>query len=137
MNAPERILKTINHEEPDKVPAWESAFTNNTIAKFYKMKPGKGDYGISLISSINNVPAISITRAPRKGAKEKPHRPATKPMGAEKDAMDLYVELKGGTHKSRQSLCQNNQFCNWQGCQMVSIRETDWTKSNTYKSFVY
>ena len=35
MKAPERILKTINHEEPDKVPAFESAFTNNTIMKYY------------------------------------------------------------------------------------------------------
>lgn len=35
MNAPERVLKTINHEEPDHVPAFESAFTNNTIMEHY------------------------------------------------------------------------------------------------------
>jgi uroporphyrinogen decarboxylase len=35
LKAPERILKTISHEEPDKVPAFESAFTNNTIMKYY------------------------------------------------------------------------------------------------------
>lgn len=35
MNAPERVLKAINHEEPDRVPAFESAFTNNTIMKHY------------------------------------------------------------------------------------------------------
>ena len=35
MNAQERVLKAINHEEPDRVPAFESAFTNNTIMKHY------------------------------------------------------------------------------------------------------
>ncbi|MBD3214305.1 MAG: hypothetical protein GF311_16970 [Candidatus Lokiarchaeota archaeon] len=49
MNAEERVLKAINHEEPDKVPAWESAFTNNTITKHYGLKPDKGDYGLSLL----------------------------------------------------------------------------------------
>jgi uroporphyrinogen decarboxylase len=39
MNAPERVLKTINHEEPDRVPAFESAFTNNTIMKHYGFEP--------------------------------------------------------------------------------------------------
>jgi uroporphyrinogen decarboxylase len=39
MNAPERILKTIEHEEPDRVPAFESAFTNNTIMKYYGIDP--------------------------------------------------------------------------------------------------
>jgi len=35
MNAPERVLKAVNHEEPDRVPAFESAFTNNTIMAHY------------------------------------------------------------------------------------------------------
>ncbi len=35
MNAPERVLTTIEHKEPDRVPAFESAFTNNTIIKHY------------------------------------------------------------------------------------------------------
>jgi len=41
MNAEERVLKAINHEEPDRVPAFESAFTNNTIMEHYgiKIKP--------------------------------------------------------------------------------------------------
>ena len=39
MNAPDRVLKTINHEEPDRVPAFESAFTNNTILKHYGFEP--------------------------------------------------------------------------------------------------
>jgi len=38
MNAPERVLKVINHEEPDRVPAFESAFTNNTIMEHYGIK---------------------------------------------------------------------------------------------------
>ncbi len=54
LTAPERVLKTVNHEEPDRVPAWESAFTNNTIMEHYGMKPGKGDYGISLLKNVPN-----------------------------------------------------------------------------------
>lgn len=54
LTAPERVLKAINHEEPDRIPAWESAFTNNTIIKHYGMKPGKGDYGISLLKNVLN-----------------------------------------------------------------------------------
>ncbi len=41
LKAPERILKTINHEEPDSVPAFESAFTNNTIMKHYGFNPSQ------------------------------------------------------------------------------------------------
>ncbi|MHA2051336.1 MAG: uroporphyrinogen decarboxylase family protein [Promethearchaeota archaeon] len=44
MKAPERILKTVNHEEPDRVPAFESAFTNNTIMKHYGMDSGGRGY---------------------------------------------------------------------------------------------
>jgi uroporphyrinogen decarboxylase len=62
MKAPERILKTIEHEEPDRVPAFESAFTNNTIIKHYGIDPRttggyKGSYeffnkaGIDLVLS--------------------------------------------------------------------------------------
>ena len=39
MNAPERVLKAINHEEPDRVPAFESAITNNTIMRHYGLNP--------------------------------------------------------------------------------------------------
>jgi len=39
MKAPERILTTIEHKEPDRVPAFESAFTNNTIIKHYGIDP--------------------------------------------------------------------------------------------------
>jgi len=42
MNAQERVLKAVNHEEPDKVPAFESGFTNNTIMKHYGVNPGGG-----------------------------------------------------------------------------------------------
>lgn len=63
MKAPARILTTINHEEPDKVPAFESAFTNNTIVEYYGIDPRraggyKGSYefsrkvGIDLVLSI-------------------------------------------------------------------------------------
>jgi uroporphyrinogen decarboxylase len=39
MDAQERVLTTVNHEEPDRVPAFESAFTNNTIVKHYGCDP--------------------------------------------------------------------------------------------------
>jgi len=42
MNAPERVLTTIEHREPDRVPAFESAFTNNTIIKHYEVNPSGG-----------------------------------------------------------------------------------------------
>ncbi len=35
MDAPTRVLKALDHEEPDRVPAFESAFTNNTIMRRY------------------------------------------------------------------------------------------------------
>jgi uroporphyrinogen decarboxylase len=37
MDAPERVLKVINHEEPDKVPAFETTITNNALREFYGM----------------------------------------------------------------------------------------------------
>ena len=44
MDAVERVLKAINHEEPDRVPTFESAFTNDTIVKHYGIKPGAFGY---------------------------------------------------------------------------------------------
>ena len=35
MDAPTRVLTALNHEEPDRIPAFESAFTNNTIKAHY------------------------------------------------------------------------------------------------------
>jgi hypothetical protein len=35
MDAIDKVLKTINHEEPDRVPVWESAFTKNTISQYF------------------------------------------------------------------------------------------------------
>ena len=58
MDAVERVLKTINHEEPDRVPAWESAFTNNTISQYYGMKEGRGDFGISLLKNVPDKMAV-------------------------------------------------------------------------------
>ncbi|MHA2391678.1 MAG: uroporphyrinogen decarboxylase family protein [Promethearchaeota archaeon] len=48
MEAPERILTTIEHKEPDVVPAFESAFTNNTIIRHYGME-SKGGRGYKLM----------------------------------------------------------------------------------------
>ena len=41
MKASERVLKAINHEEPDRVPSFEIV-TNNSILKHYDMPIGKG-----------------------------------------------------------------------------------------------
>ena len=41
MDAPTRVLTAVNHEESDRVPAFESAFTNNSIKAHYG-KPVKG-----------------------------------------------------------------------------------------------
>ena len=42
MKSPERVLKAIDHEEPDRVPAFESAFTNHAIMRHYGFDPSKG-----------------------------------------------------------------------------------------------
>jgi uroporphyrinogen decarboxylase len=52
LDAPTRVLKTLNHEEPDRVPAFESAFTNNTIMEHYGVTPG----GISGIGILKYLP---------------------------------------------------------------------------------
>ncbi|MEE9215097.1 MAG: hypothetical protein V3U54_09955 [Thermodesulfobacteriota bacterium] len=41
MKAPERVLKAINHKEPDRVPSFE-IITNNSILKHYDIPVGKG-----------------------------------------------------------------------------------------------
>ncbi|KKM84256.1 hypothetical protein LCGC14_1301090 [marine sediment metagenome] len=41
MKASERVLKSINHEEPDRVPSFE-IITNNSILKHYDISVGKG-----------------------------------------------------------------------------------------------
>ena len=41
MKASERVLKAINHEEPDRVPSFE-IITNNSILKHYDISIGKG-----------------------------------------------------------------------------------------------
>nr|MDO8117666.1 hypothetical protein [Candidatus Sigynarchaeota archaeon] len=41
MDAQERVLATLSHEEPDKVPAFESTFTNDAIMQQLGIKPGK------------------------------------------------------------------------------------------------
>ncbi len=40
MEAPERVLTTFNHQEPDKVPMFESTFTNDAIFNYYGIKAG-------------------------------------------------------------------------------------------------
>ena len=38
MNAQERVLKTLNHEEPDKVPSFELSIDNLTICNYYNVQ---------------------------------------------------------------------------------------------------
>jgi hypothetical protein len=42
LDAPTRVLKAIDHEEPDRVPAFETAFTNNTIMAHYGIPVDEG-----------------------------------------------------------------------------------------------
>ena len=58
MDAVTRVLKAINHEEPDRVPAWESAFVNNTISQYYGIEEGRGDFGISLLKNVPDKMAV-------------------------------------------------------------------------------
>ncbi|MHA1908938.1 MAG: hypothetical protein ACW98Y_16670, partial [Candidatus Thorarchaeota archaeon] len=41
MDAPTRVMKSMNHEEPDRVPAYE-AFTNNAIMRHYDIPTTDG-----------------------------------------------------------------------------------------------
>ncbi|MFX1566359.1 MAG: uroporphyrinogen decarboxylase family protein, partial [Promethearchaeota archaeon] len=55
MDAVTRVLKAINHEEPDRVPAFESAFTNDTIRKHYGFDTGSGAAeGLAAIQKLPN-----------------------------------------------------------------------------------
>lgn len=47
MNARERILKTINHEEPDRIPSFEAAIDNLSIWNYYKVNYPKQGIGKS------------------------------------------------------------------------------------------
>jgi uroporphyrinogen decarboxylase len=44
--APERVQSIINHQEADRVPAFESTLTNNKIMKYYGVIPEEGDIDI-------------------------------------------------------------------------------------------
>ena len=73
MKAPERILKIINHEEPDRLSAFESAFTNNTIVEHYGIDPRsaggyRGSYGFFRKVGIDLVLSIA-SLFPRKWLK--------------------------------------------------------------------
>ena len=59
MDAVTRVLKTINHEEPDRVPACESDFSSGTIIKHY-LGPKAGTYrGVKTIGKLYLIPFIS------------------------------------------------------------------------------
>ncbi|MGY5874239.1 MAG: uroporphyrinogen decarboxylase family protein [Candidatus Thorarchaeota archaeon] len=49
MDAPTRVMKALNHEEPDRVPAFESAFTNDTIMAHYGVPVEGGIAGAAKI----------------------------------------------------------------------------------------
>jgi len=54
MDAPTRVLKAIDHEESDRVPAFESAFSNNTIRSHYGSPADAGAAGG--LATIQNLP---------------------------------------------------------------------------------
>ena len=43
MNARERVIKTINHEEPDRVPSYEGSIDSKIILEHYGEKYGVDD----------------------------------------------------------------------------------------------
>ncbi|MFW9850698.1 MAG: uroporphyrinogen decarboxylase family protein [Candidatus Thorarchaeota archaeon] len=49
MDAPTRVLKAINHEQPDRIPAFESAFTNNTIMEHYGISTSGITGGVGIL----------------------------------------------------------------------------------------
>ncbi|HME53614.1 MAG TPA: uroporphyrinogen decarboxylase family protein [Candidatus Lokiarchaeia archaeon] len=49
MDAPTRVVTTLNHEEPDKVPYFESTVTNDGLARHFGLKPGKLGPALNLI----------------------------------------------------------------------------------------
>jgi uroporphyrinogen decarboxylase len=62
MDAPTRILKTVNHEEPDRVPGFEAAFTNNTIISHYGVPTSGGlTDGLDAIKNLPNKDQIVRT----------------------------------------------------------------------------
>jgi len=70
MNAPERVLKAINHEEPDRVPRFESAFVSHTIMKQYGIK----------INPPRSIPQIKDSLLKEFTAKESIHRSIMKKL---------------------------------------------------------
>jgi len=49
MNAKERILNTLNHIEPDKVPSFEFGISNNSIRKHLGFPPDESQMGLDLL----------------------------------------------------------------------------------------
>ena len=59
MDAVTRVIKTIEHQEPDRVPACESDFSNATIIKHY-LGPKAGTYGgLNALGKLYLIPFIS------------------------------------------------------------------------------
>jgi len=52
MNVMERVLKTLNHEEPDKVPMFEFGINNNIIRKHYGFPPDDAQLGLKALKGL-------------------------------------------------------------------------------------
>jgi uroporphyrinogen decarboxylase len=70
MDAPTRVLTAVNHEEPDRLPAFESAFTNNTIKAHYGT-PVKGSLLDLLVPYAGNKNYFEIMRDSYKDYKKR------------------------------------------------------------------
>ncbi len=55
MNAPERVLKAINHEEPDRIPAFETIITSKTLMIHYGVL--KKDKALKNLPTSNKSPS--------------------------------------------------------------------------------
>jgi uroporphyrinogen decarboxylase len=52
MNAEERVIKTLNHEEPDKVPSFEIEITNDSLRKACGFSPNDSQYGLKILKNL-------------------------------------------------------------------------------------
>ena len=98
MDAETRVIKAIEHEEPDRVPACESDFSSVTIAKHY-LGPKAGTYGavgsvgkLYLIPGINRIMKMVMSHTATGAA---PFKPMAKLFRAVNlDLFSAFIELR-------------------------------------------
>ncbi|MCP4762768.1 MAG: hypothetical protein GY870_13395 [archaeon] len=84
MDAPTRVLMSINHEEPDRVPAFESQIMNNTIIKYHGLPAQESS--IKSFNMITRIPLIKRIRFDEKIGKLL--------VGSMRNTFELYRRVK-------------------------------------------